>query len=210
MRLGFYGGTFDPIHNGHIHAALTVHEYLDAPVHLILAARPSHRVPTQSNADHRWRMLNRACDPYPQLIPNDIEMRSQKPSYTYNTLAALRTAFPERTLCWVVGQDAFATLPSWYHWEQLLDLCNIVVLQRPGFKVSEPAAMQTLLADRFVTCFTDQGVGEIVRLNTPMRAISATQVRAKIAANEPTAELVCEDVDRYIKAHDLYQKEVAH
>ena len=70
--------------------------------------------------------------------------------------------------------------------------------------------MQTLLADRFVTCFTDQGVGEIVRLNTPMRAISATQVRAKIAANEPTAELVCEDVDRYIKAHDLYQKEVAH
>jgi nicotinate-nucleotide adenylyltransferase len=104
----------------------------------------------------------------------------------------------------VLGQDAFATLPIWYRWQSLLDFCNLIVVERPGDTRKEPEPVQSLCLNHEVEHFDAQRIGQIHRLRIPMKEISATQIRQKIAAGENVEHLLAPPVYAYIKQHRLY------
>ena len=205
MLVGLYGGTFDPVHLGHTHAALQVREALGLDeVRMVLAARPGHRNAPAGNTEHRWHMLCIACEQHEGLQADDMELHRAGTSYTIDTVAAVRDASKGVLPCWILGQDAFATLPSWYRWQSLLDFCNLIVVERPGDTRAEPPEVQSLCHNHEVERFDDARIGQIYRLRVPMKEISATQIRLKIAAGEEVKHLLPPPVYAYIRRHRLY------
>lgn len=205
MLVGLYGGTFDPVHLGHTHAALQVQQALNlGEVRMVLAARPGHRGAPAENTRHRWRMLCLACDQHECLVADDTELHRAGTSYTIDTVAAVRGDQQDVVPCWILGQDAFATLPVWYRWQSLLDFCNLIVVERPGDTRDEPVEVQSLCHDHEVQAFDQTRIGQILRLNIPMKEISATQIRSNIAAGEAVEHLLAPPVYAYIRQHRLY------
>jgi nicotinate-nucleotide adenylyltransferase len=206
MLVGLYGGTFDPVHLGHIHAACEVKKKLGlAEVRMVLAARPGHRGNPESDVQHRWAMLQLACERYPGLVADDVELRRSGKSYTVATVAQVRAADAENIPCWILGQDAFATLPIWHRWQELLDYCNLLVVTRPGDVRVEPQQVQQLCAKHETRCFDSTRIGQIWRLELPMKEMSATQIRAKLADGEAVEDLLAAPVYTYITQNRLYQ-----
>lgn len=208
-----FGGTFDPVHLGHLHAAEAVCDALALPeIRLVLSARPSHRGKTGASLAHRWAMLELACAERPRLHPDDREMRRQRPSYTVDTLEALRAEYPRETLTWVIGSDAYALLPGWYRWESVLRLANLVVLKRPGHPLLPDAAdtaddvMARLTREHRVASLDGCHEGGIFVLEDAMRAVAAEDIRAALAAGAPVDDLLPEPVAAYIRAHGLYRE----
>ena len=205
--IGFLGGTFDPIHNGHLHAARAAATALRLEwVGLILAARPNLRV-AQADVAHRWAMLQRAVEGETLLRADARELRRDAVSYTVDTLHELRTEYGTATaLVWLVGWDAYRTLASWHRWDELVDLAHLGVLRRPGAGpldermteftaehcVSEVAALHACPA------------GYVTFITAPMLPISATEIRTRLARGEAVDDLLPPAVSTYIRAHDLY------
>ena len=182
MLIGLYGGTFDPVHLGHLHAAIAVQKSLGFPtVRMVLAARPGHRGQPSTDIYHRWRMLCLACESYPELEPDDAEIARQGASYTLETLAAWCEANPGTVPCWILGEDAFVTLPLWHRWESLLDYCNLVVVRRPGLSSRYSETLTRFCDEYEVRQLNRFSSGQIYRCALPMENISATQVRSAIA-----------------------------
>lgn len=205
MLIGLYGGTFDPIHLGHIHAALAAQVALNLhEVRMVLAARPGHRGQPATDVSHRWEMLCLACAQHKGLVADNVEIGRQGVSYTVDTVADLRAADPNIVPCWILGQDAFATLPIWHRWQALLSYCNLVVVARPGDVREEPAEVSALCAEHEVEQLNPCTIGQIYRLDEPMKEISATQIRRKIAAGESVEHLLADPVYTYIRQHKLY------
>jgi nicotinate-nucleotide adenylyltransferase len=204
-----FGGTFDPVHRGHIHGAATVCDALElSEIRMVLSARPGHRESPAAPAPHRWRMLCLACEEDPRLVADDRELNRDAPSYTVETLAELRAEVGDTALTWVLGSDAFADLPSWHRWTEVLELANLVILERPGeaFEVQggmDPA-LAPLCAKHRVDHPPDAACGQIVFLEDEMQAISASQVRAALAAGLSVAHLLPDRVATYISQHGLY------
>jgi len=205
MRLGLYGGTFDPIHRGHIHAALTAHQdlSLDA-VRLILSARPDHRDQPQTANEHRWAMLCLACDDYPQLTPDATELERPGKSYAFDTLQSFRQRFPQAQLCWILGMDSYATLPSWHRWRELLALGHLVVLQRPGHGVPTDPVLHDIERAHRCQSLGDEAAGRILFLPAPMQQVSASSVRCRCKAGSNPENLLDQQVWSYINEHRLY------
>ncbi len=106
MVIGLYGGTFDPVHCGHVHAAESVRKFLGLDtVRLVLNAQPVHKSVGYTMTTHRWAMLETVCANNPGLIADDVEVRRGGRSYTVDTLSTLRSEFPQAVLCWIVGED---------------------------------------------------------------------------------------------------------
>ncbi len=208
MLVGYYGGTFDPVHLGHTHAALAVARALDLPeVRMVLAARPGHRGLPMSDTSARWAMLERACAGHAELVPDDMELQRAGESYTVTTLEAVREANPDALPCWILGQDAFATLPIWHRWQDLLEHCNLIVVDRPGDRRDEPPEVQALCERHECDTLQRDSLGQIVRLELAMLEISASDIRRRIAAGQPVEHLLAADVCTYIRRHRLYQSE---
>ncbi len=205
MLVGLYGGTFDPVHTGHTHAALAVKRALElAEVRMVLAARPGHRGAPAENTAHRWQMLCLACDQHPGLVADDMELQRSGTSFTIDTVMAVRESANAVVPCWILGQDAFATLPIWYRWQSLLDFCNLIVVERPGDTRQEPEAVQSLCHTHEVQTFDPGRVGQIYRLNIAMKEVSATAIRSDIAAGKAVEHLLAPPVYAYIRQHRLY------
>lgn len=209
--IGIFGGTFDPVHNGHIHAALSVLEALGlTKVHMMLSARPGHRAPAQTLTTHRWEMLKLACANYGALQADDREVCREGISFTFDTLqeiaredtAAKNRLFP----AWILGQDSYATLPAWHRWEEMLDLCNLVVLDRPGQLTPEPDALLQFAMPKQCEKINPTKAGQMLRLSLPMLNISSTYVREQKHLGTAMAEFLLPEVDQYIKKHKLYNK----
>lgn len=200
-----FGGTFDPIHLGHMHAALTVCEALSLDqVHMVLSAQPAHRDPTGATSQQRWQMLELACESQPQLVADDREMRRSGPSYTVDTLTDARAECGADPLCWVIGSDALADLPSWKRWRDVLSLCNLVVLSRPGSQEVYPEAVRELLAQRATDAVPNEPTGQVFVVEARMRSISASQVRHALAVGGAVEHLLPARVAAYISEHGLY------
>ena len=201
--IGLYGGTFDPIHRGHIHAALSILKTLglDA-MHMVLSARPGHRGAPGSSVQDRWHMLCLACEVYPNLIPDDHEVSRKGVSYTYDTVKEYHESghIPN----WLVGMDSFVTMPEWYRWREIFDYCNLVVFERPGTPPAYPAALSKEVAVRQVAQLDKSELGQIWMAPDTMLDISATQIRAKTAASQDASDLLEEAVWSYIRQHNLY------
>ena len=206
MLIGLYGGTFDPVHRGHTHAACAVMDVLGfCRVNMVLAARPGHREAPDSQAQHRWKMLKLACASEPGLVADDRELHRTGPSYTVTTVEDIRREDETQVPCWILGQDAFATLPIWHRWMELLDFCNLIVTLRPGDNRAEPEPVQALCAEREVTTLDRTSVGQILRVDVPMLNLSATQIRHRVQVSEPFAHLLDPAVYDYIMRHGLYR-----
>ncbi len=207
MLVGLMGGTFDPVHVGHIHAALSVGTSLNLErIYMVLAARPGHRGEPHAPVEARWDMLNLACEPEETLIPEDMEIRRKGSSYTVDTLSEFGAAHSDATPCWILGQDAFATLPEWHRWRDILVHANLIVVDRPGDRREEPQVLADLCHENETTALCNEKVGQIVRLTLPMQEVSATEIRQSIADDLDVEHLLSAAVYTYIRKHKLYSE----
>ncbi len=210
----FYGGTFDPVHDGHLAIAEAARRELGVPVHLVPAADPPHRAAPGADAAQRAQMLALAIAGRPGLVLDTRELRragpGARPSYTVDTLLELRRALgPEAPLAWLLGADSFLGLPGWHRWHELPALTHFVVAERPGSPVDD--ALDPALAQAFAGRWADSAAalaaapaGRVWRLHQPLREESASEVRRQIAAHGPWRSRVPAAVADYIAAAGLY------
>jgi nicotinate-nucleotide adenylyltransferase len=209
-----YGGTFDPVHLGHLQVARTVARRLGAPVHLLPSADPPHRAAPGATAAQRARMLELAIAGDPALRLDARELRRAGPSYTVDTLAEVRAEVgPDTPVVWVLGIDSVLQLPTWHGWERLPALANLLGVQRPGTQVGQawlagraPAA-HALLAPGWTTPerLLRQPAGAYAALALrPLRRESASDVRARLASGGDWQSLVPPAVAAFIAATGLY------
>lgn len=207
--LGIFGGTFDPIHIGHLRMALEIKQQLQLDeMRLLPCYLPPHRPAPGATADERVAMLKLAVQDCAELVIDARELQRDKPSYTYDTLCELRAEVgTEVGLCLCMGMDSFVTLDSWHNWEQLLQLANIVVVARPGWFLPESGAVADLLSLHRGNSdvIAQHSAGAIVLLEQRLLPISATDIRAQIHAGYSPQFLVPDVVWNYIRSHRLYQ-----
>jgi nicotinate-nucleotide adenylyltransferase len=207
-----FGGTFDPVHAGHLHAARTVCEALNlGEIRMLLSAMPSHRNATGATVAQRWRMLELACAEDPRLVPDDTEVRraerAGRPSYTVETLEEIRAERPDVVLAWVVGSDAYRDFTSWHRWRDVLELTNLVVLHRPGAPLTLPGELAEVTRSRHLEGPPCEPAGGVLVLDAPMLDVSATRVREVLAGHgdgAAVADLLPPAIYNYIKEYHLY------
>ena len=208
-RIGILGGTFDPVHIGHLRSALEVTDSLSLDeMRLSPSNRPPHREIPQGSAQQRLEMVRIAVEGIPTLVVDDIELNRDRPSYTINTLELIRTELSsDDQIFFVLGWDAFCGLPSWHRWKELLRHCHILVLQRPDGDSEMTYDLRKLLAMRSVSdpLSLSGPNGNIAFVwQTPL-AVSATQIRQRLASFKSVRFLVPDAVLTYIDAHGLYR-----
>jgi len=183
--LAIFGGTFDPVHLGHLSVAWEASELLDAEVRLMPAGVPPHRVPPLASAPQRVAILRAALQGQSRLTMDTRELARGGPSYTIDTLIELRAEQGERPLVLLIGADAFAGLPSWHRWRELFDVAHIGVLSRPGVDSALPAELLAKVSDRRVddkVALRGVPAGKVIELAVTPLEISATRIRELLAA----------------------------
>ena len=208
-RIGIFGGTFDPIHIGHLRMALEIKQQLQLDeMRLLPCYLPPHRPTPGASASQRVEMLEIALQGCTELRVDQRELQRDKPSYTYDTLCDLRAELGEQaSICLCMGMDSFATIDSWHNWQQLLPLAHIVVVARPGWFLPESGAVADLLNlhRQDIDAVAQQAAGAVVLLEQRLLPISATDIRAQIHAGNSPQFLVPDAVWNYIRSNTLYQ-----
>ncbi len=212
----YYGGTFDPVHQGHLAIARAARDELQVAVRLLPAADPPHRPPPGADAQQRSQMVALAIGEEPGLLLDERELQRAarhpgQPSYTVDTLIELRQELgPARPLAWLVGADSLLGLPSWHRWQELFGLAHLIVADRPGsalqWTVEGPlgAALAGRWAESPDVLFS-RAAGTILRLHQPLRSESASQVRAVLGQGGDVRGLLPAPVADYIARHQLYR-----
>jgi len=204
-----FGGTFDPIHHGHLRAAIEIGEALGvSQVDLIPSRDPVHRAAPGALAAARLAMVQRAVAAEPSLVANPIEIEAQRDSYTLYTLQELRAEIgPNHPLVLVMGMDAFLGLESWRGWQSLLDYCHILVLLRPGYHPQLSPALEEIHSAAATHRLGDllaSAAGHIYLFEQTPMEVSATQVRELIKSGNNPRYLIPDAVWSYIQENELY------
>jgi nicotinate-nucleotide adenylyltransferase len=203
--IGVFGGTFDPIHHGHLRIALDALETLRLQqVHFIPLAQAVHREQPDAPADLRLQMLQAALDGRRDLIADDRELRRNGPSYTIDTLRSLYQDFPGARLCLLLGDDAFNGFASWRDPLGILELANIAVLRRPNQTSPSDPALAELLAERGVKQLAADRSGQIVFCAVTQLEIASSDIRQRIASGRSADFLTPPAVLELIARHRLY------
>jgi nicotinate-nucleotide adenylyltransferase len=217
-RIGLLGGTFNPVHNGHLAIARQTREALQLErVVLIPTGDPPHKpLEHLAPAKDRYEMVRLAIGSDPSLSVSDVDVRRAGKSYSIETVRLLQQQFGrETTLYFLIGLDAFLELPTWRDPETLLTLCSFVVISRPGLSFQAlstlpliprlpQASLVDLDAGRSVRLDTALGQQSLICLRLPPSDVSASEIRAKIAQRIPTANLLPPAVESYILQHHIY------
>ena len=214
MADGYFGGTFDPIHYAHLRLA---EELADAfgfsEVRFIPAAIPPHRAPPGAAAEDRRQMVELAIAGNPRFRLDDRELQREGASYSYDTLAQIRAGIGDRSLCLLMGADAFVALTTWHRWKEILDLAHVVVARRPGYPLGQlaaslPAALKSQYLRRHVADAAAARLepgGRIFTHELTALDVSATALRQLIARGGSLRYLLPEAVIAYIESHHLYR-----
>jgi len=206
--IGVFGGTFDPVHFGHLRTAVEIKDQLGLQeVRLVPCGQPPHRSQPVAAPDLRLRMLNLALADEPELRVDARELHRTGPSYTVDTLTSMREEPGVTALALIVGMDAFVGLPGWHRWETLFELANIVVMHRPGYPPEIPSEIAGLAKLRKVC-----GVQELHSLNSGglyfheviQLEISANAIRHLIDQGQSARYLLPDVVLKFIKGEGLY------
>lgn len=196
-RVGIVGGTFDPIHHGHLSAARAAQDALALDsVRFIPSARPPHR-PDSPGASgyHRLEMVRLAVADTPGWEVSDVELTREGPSYTYDTLTTIgREGLSPLQIFFITGADAFAEIATWYRYPDVFDLSYFVVVARPGTALASLHAHQP----------DDVSRNNVIFLETKTPDISATDIRNRVARGESIDHLVPPAVSAYIQRNLLY------
>lgn len=211
--VGIFGGTFDPIHCGHLRLAEEMADAIGLErVVFIPAGQPPHRQPPKIAASHRLEMVRRAVAGNPRFAVDKREVASSKPSYAVDTLTALRAERgPDQVLWLLLGADAFRGLPRWHRWQQLFELTNIVVATRPTSADTAaahlPEPLQSEVLKRELADASEAGpAGAVLRQQMTPLDISATAIRATLAQRGSVRYLLPDAVLNYIDEHQLYRQ----
>ena len=208
------GGTFDPVHYGHLRLAADVRAALHLPeVRLVPAADPPHRGRTQASSADRVAMLELAVREFPGLAIDLREIERGGKSYTVDTLAGLRAEGRERPIALLVGADAFRGFPSWHRWNELFALAHVVVVPRPGVLLTQdlPAALEHEWRARLTAdpqALRERTAGTIYVQPVSAQPISASEIRAALARGARPVEiagLLPAAVLAYIESKHLYR-----
>jgi nicotinate-nucleotide adenylyltransferase len=214
--IGVLGGTFDPIHFGHLRLGL---EGMDAlglqSVRVIPAGVPSHRAAPAASAPARLQMVRLAVASEPRFVVDGSEAESPAPSYTVDTLTRLRDELgPKQGICLLLGADAFASLATWSRWERLFDLAHVAVASRAS-QSFDPDALPPALAAEYgkryretPACLTEAASGCVVHFAMSALDISASRIRRLLARGASPRYLLPDTVLDYIASNRLYSREL--
>jgi nicotinate-nucleotide adenylyltransferase len=206
--IGVFGGTFDPVHFGHLRTAYEVMQAVPlAQVRFIPAADPPHRATPLADARRRLELVRVAVADEAGFVVDDRELRRGGPSYSVLTLGELRAEHPAASLCLIMGMDAFQGLPTWHRWQELLELAHVVVAPRPGWV--EPAAgpLAELLATRRApsrAALLERPAGYVHIEPVTQLEISSSELRALLAAGRDPRYLVPDPVRAEIRRTQCY------
>lgn len=214
-----YGGTFDPVHDGHIAIARAARDVLQAAVALLPARDPPHKAETRADAEQRAEMLDLAIAGESGLVVDRRELRRAGPSYSVDTLGGLRAELgADAPIAWLVGADSLRQLHTWHRWQELFDRAHLLVVQRPGSDIDMSAlrAASPMVAElveqrrRSPEALSATAHGGFAVLPMPgLRPESSTELRRRIAAGEPWKDWVPPAVAGYIVRHGLYRDPAA-
>ncbi|MFO1467695.1 MAG: nicotinate-nucleotide adenylyltransferase [Steroidobacteraceae bacterium] len=206
--IGIFGGTFDPIHYGHLRTAFELQQALRlAEVRFLPAGNPPHRQQPLADASLRLRMVQAATEGHRGFVVDDREVRKSGPSYSVETLAELRREHPDRSLCLIVGMDAFLSLPKWHQWQELLQLSHLVVAHRPGWRAPASGPLGELLVDHGtgrIADLHDRLAGHIFIHAVTQLEISSTELRLLIASQRDPRFLMPDAVRKIIMDTGCY------
>lgn len=209
--IGVLGGTFDPIHFGHLRTALDVTETLNLEqLRFIPCGEPPHREPPVASAAQRLAMVQVAITGEPRFAADDREIQRGGPSYMVETLESLRDELGEQqSLALIVGLDAFAALDSWHRWQELIGLAHLIVMTRPGWSMQDisSADLQALVsehrADDLARCH-NQAAGCVIFCPVTELNISSTGIRQQLRAGRDVRFLLPESVRELIQQQHIY------
>ena len=208
--IGILGGTFDPIHFGHLRTALDVQQALGLDqVRFIPLRRAVHRDQPETPAELRLQMVQAAIAEEPCFIADDRELQRSGDSYTVDTLGSLRREFPEQPLCLLLGTDAFNGFADWHRPEEILRLAHLVVMQRPGgVEPSDPRVREMLKRHGCgqPSLLRGQNGGLIYRQGVTQLDISATRIRALVVSDQSPGYLLPTPVLGLIREYGLYRR----
>ena len=211
--LGILGGAFDPVHFGHLRCAVEVCEQLGlAEVLLVPSGNPPHREPHRASAQERTEMLRAAITNMSGFRLDTRELQRSGPSWTVVTLEELRSEYPQRSLCLIVGGDAFLGLPNWHRWEEILELAHVVVAARPGIELPATGTIAGLLDARRsddVGLVNREPAGAIFVNEITQLDIASSTIRKLLAAGRNPRYLLPDSVLQMITTSGCYQEEVA-
>ena len=206
--IGIFGGTFDPIHYGHLRTALELKETLALEqVRFVPCANPPHRATPMTDGAVRLKLVKAAIRGEPGFVADERELEREGPSYTVDTLESFRADYPKRSLCLLLGMDAFLNLPSWHRWQELLSLAHIVVAHRPGWRVPDVGTLGELLRDRRTAAATELRASPAGRVHVQpvtQLEIASTDLRAAIRAGLDPKFLMPDRVRKIILDTECY------
>ena len=190
FRLGVMGGTFDPIHNGHLVAASEVAAALNLDQVVFVPTGDPTQKPEVTGGEHRYLMTVIATAANPRFMVSRVDIDRDKPTYTVDTLTDLKTTYPDAELFFITGSDAIAQILAWKEVQRLWDLAHFVAVSRPGHALQIP----------------DVPVGTVTVVEVPALSISSTDCRSRVLKGEPIWYLVPDGVVQYIGKHGLYKE----
>lgn len=198
-KMGLFGGTFDPIHKGHVSMALRLAQKMELDgVVLMPTFVPPHKIKeNMASAEHRLAMCRLAAEEHPLLYVSDLELQRGGASFTVDTLTALSEQYSDTQWHLLVGADMFTTLRTWHRFADIAQMAVLCTIAREGTDTDKLTEYAAALQADGIDCFVDV---------SPVEPYSSTQVRERIAAGETVADLVGEKVDAYIRANGLYRQ----
>ena len=207
--IGVFGGTFDPVHNGHLRSALELAERLQlAEVRMMPCATPPHRESPQRSAEHRASMLDLAVHSEPLLICDRRELLREGRSYTIDSLIDLRRELGEqRSLCLIMGCDAVLEIASWHRWDELLNWAHVVVISRPGWQLPQRGVVADWIAAHGCTdpaLLGRTSAGRVLIEELRPLPISASVIRQLLVEGRSARYLLPKSVLDYISNNQLY------
>ncbi|MGV0034431.1 MAG: nicotinate-nucleotide adenylyltransferase [Candidatus Azotimanducaceae bacterium WSBS_2022_MAG_OTU7] len=204
-----FGGTFDPVHRGHIESVCAVARLLaDVDVYLVPCQIPAHRPTPAASPEDRLRMLELAVGSQDRFFVDDCELRREGTSYTFDTLQGYREKVGESaSLLFLMGFDSWVTLSGWYRWEELTDLAHLLILERPGAGQDSPDVLRRWLEPRQIQEpkeMMKRASGNVCFLSLDQINVSASGLREAIVQGSSIDEDVNPFVKNYIRQHNLY------
>lgn len=210
MAIGIFGGTFDPVHIGHLRTALELREHLGLEaMHLMPCGDPGHRATPLTSAAHRLAMVELALAGENGLVADDREVRRGGQTWTVDTLIQLRAEWgSELPLCLCIGMDSLVHLNSWKRWRELIELAHIVVAARPGWTVPATGEVADWIAEKRVTDkaeLLNAPAGHLYIAEMTLLPVAATDMRSALRSGHSIRYLTPDAVVDYIQYHHLYQ-----
>lgn len=206
-ELALFGGTFDPVHNGHLGCAKHVANWMSlSHVCLMPSYIPPHKSIVTANASSRLTMVKLAIENDNFYTVSDREVLNHSTSFTVDTLEDLKAEIPQRKIYFIIGMDSLIHFTNWHRWQDILKLCHLVVSTRPGYDIKAIPSELNAFIENDPECITQHSAGKILIAPPCMHDISSTEIRHAIAKGQNVDNFLPQAVSKYIKINHLYAK----